>query len=154
MSDASPSAFARFSEWLSGQMAAGGAISTTLALVSVQLGFSDSIVLYAGAAVMFLVAQIFIIRWLFGVGMRSTKDLGFASNRQALKYGLFMRGLDSRLSAVAVYNLMASLILGWADSGKLVSGAMLLSFSTFAAATAAMRLNRNWPSNGQEPDVR
>jgi hypothetical protein len=145
----SPSPFARFSEWLGGHMIVGGATTITLALISVPLGFAASTVLYVAAGLMFLVAQIFIVRWLFGTGMRSIKDLGFGSNRQALKYGLFMRGLDWRLTAVAIYGLIASFFLGWVGQGKVVSGAMLLAFTTFAAVTQAMRLNRYWPADAR-----
>lgn len=145
----SPSGFARFSEWLGGHMISGGAAAITLALLSVPLGVAASPVLYVAAALMFLVAQIFIIRWMFGPGMRSVKDLGFGSNRQALKYGLFMKGLDWRLSAVALYGLLASILLGWAGQDKVVSGATLLAFTTFGAATQAMRLNRFWPADAR-----
>jgi hypothetical protein len=48
--------------------------------------------------------------WMFGTGMRSIKELGFGSNPQALKYGLLMRGVDKRLSSVAVYGLIALVI--------------------------------------------
>jgi hypothetical protein len=79
--------------------------------------------------------------------MKSTKDLGFGSNRKALKCGLFMRGLDWRLSVVAAYGLIASIILGVIGAGRMVSGAMLLAFMTFGAVTQAMRLNRFWPAD-------
>lgn len=128
-------------------MIAVGAGSVTIALISVPVGFAYSIALYIAAAAMFLVAQIFIMRWMFGIGMRSTKDLGFGSNRQALKYCFFMKGLDWRLTAVAVYDLFSSIILGFIGAEKIVSGAMLLSFATFGAATQAMRLNRFWPAD-------
>lgn len=152
MQPASPSAFARFSEWLGGHMVASGAIATTIAIISVPLGFAHSVAMYASAGLMFIVAQIFIIRWMFGAGMRSIKELGFGSNRQALKYGILMRGVDKRLSSVAVYGLIASLVIGWAGRGEVVSGAMLLAFTTFGAATQAMRLNRFWPADAQSPD--
>lgn len=147
------SAFARFSEWLAGLMAAGGAITTTIAIISVPLGFAYSVTLYASAGMMFIIGQIFIIRWMFGTGMRSIKELGFGSNRQAFKYGFYMRGMDSRLLVVALYSLIASIVIGWAEHGEVVSGAMLLTFTTFAAATQAMRLNRHWPENAERPEV-
>ena len=125
-------------------------MTITIALVSVPLGFAASTVLYVAAVLMFLVTQIFIVRWMFGTGMRSIKDLGFGSNRQALKYGFLMKGVDWRLSAVAIYGLLASLFLSWVGQGKVVSGAMLLAFTTFAAATQAMRLNRYWPADARE----
>lgn len=130
-------------------MIIGGTTCITLALVSVPMGFAHSVALYAAAGAMFLIAQLFIVRWMFGRGMRSVKDLGFGSNRQALKYGLFMKGLDWRLSAVALYCLLASLVLGFVGVGHVVSGAMLLAFTTFAAVTQAMRLNRFWPADAQ-----
>ena len=83
-------------------MVIGGAAAITVALLSVPLNLAASPVLYVAAAFMFLVAQIFVVRWMFGPGVRSIKDLGFGSNRQALKYGLFMKGLDWRLSEVAL----------------------------------------------------
>jgi hypothetical protein len=147
MSQRSPSSFARTSEWLAGHMVIGGAVSITLSLAAAPLGFAHSIPLYLAAGAMFLVAQIFIVRWMFGSGMRSTKDLGFGSNREALKYSLSMKGFDWRLSAVAAYGLIASIILGFAGMGQVVSGAMLLAFTTFGAATQAMRLNRFWPAD-------
>lgn len=128
-------------------MILGGASSITLALASVPLGFAHSIPLYIAAGAMFLIAQLFIVRWMFGTGMKSTKDLGFGSNRQALKHALFMRGLDWRLFAVAAYGLIASIILGFVGMGHVVSGAMLLAFMTFGAVTQAMRLNRFWPAD-------
>lgn len=133
-------------------MATGGAIATTIAVLSVPLGFAHSAVMYAGAGLMFIIAQIFIIRWMFGTGMRSIKELGFGSNRQAFKYWLFLKGIDKRLSGVAVYGLVASLAIGWAGRGEVVSGAMLLAFTTFGAATQAIRLNRFWPADAQSPN--
>jgi len=147
MTERSPSAFGRFVEQLASRIAVVGAICISVALVSVPLGLAHSIPLYIAAGAMFLIAQLFIVRWMFGRGMRSTKDLGFGSNRQALKYGLFMKGLDWRLSAVAVYGLLASLVLGFLGMGQFVSGAMLLSFATFGAVTQAMRLHRFWPAD-------
>ena len=149
MTEHQPSSFARFVEWLGGQMLVGGTGCITLALVSVPLGFAHSIPLYVAAGAMFLIAQLFIVRWMFGTGMKSTKDLGFGSNRQALKYGLLMKGLDWRLSAVAAYGLVASIILAFVGMGQVVSGAMLLAITTFAAVTQAMRLNRFWPADVQ-----
>ena len=130
-------------------MIVGGATAITLALASVPLGLAYSVPLYVAAGAMFLIAQLFIVRWMFGTGMKSTKDLGFGSNRQALKYGLFMKGLDWRLSAVAVYGLIASLILSFVGMDHVVSGAVLLAFTTTAAATQAMRLNRFWPADAK-----
>lgn len=127
-------------------MVAGGTIATTIAIISVPLGFAHSVAMYAGAGLMFIIVQIFIIRWMFGTGMRSIKELGFGSNRQALKYGLLMRGVDKRLSSVAVYGLIA-LVIGWAGRGEVVSGAMLLAFTTFGTATQAMRLNPFWTAD-------
>ncbi|MCE7796674.1 hypothetical protein LWE61_08885 [Sphingobium sufflavum] len=140
-----PSSFGQFAEWLGAKIAVVGAICISIALLSSPLGLAYSVPLSLAAAVMFLIAQIFIVRWMFGAGMKSTKDLGFGSNRQALKYGLFMKGLDWRLSAVAIYGLVSSLVLGFFGMGQFVSGAMLLSFATFGAVTQAMRLNRFWP---------
>lgn len=141
------SSFIQLIDWLSAKITVGGALCVTLALMSVPLGLAHSILLYIAAGIMFLIAQLFIIRWMFGKGMRSTKDLGFSSNRQALKYGLFMRGIDWRLATVAAYGLIASMVLGFYGMGQVVSGAMLLSFATFGAATQAIRLNRFWPSD-------
>lgn len=141
------SSFGRFVEQLASRIAVVGTICISVALVSAPLGLAHSISLYIAAAVMFLIAQLFIMRWMFGKGMRSTKDLGFGSNRQALKYGLFMKGMDWRLSAVAVYGLVTSIILGFLGIGQFVSGAMLLSFATFGAVTQAMRLNHFWPAD-------
>lgn len=128
-------------------MIVSGGVSVTLALASVPLGFAHSTPLYIAAGAMFLITQLFIVRWMFGTGMKSTKDLGFGLNRQALKYGLFMRGLDWRLSAVAAYGLIASIILGLVGMDRVVSGAMLLAFTTFGAVTQAMPLNRFWPAD-------
>ncbi|MCE7795469.1 hypothetical protein LWE61_02735 [Sphingobium sufflavum] len=96
-----------------------------------------------------MISQIFIVHWMFGTGMKSNKELGFGSNRRVTKYGLFVKGLDWRLSAVGAYGLVASLILGFLDMGQFVSGAMLLSFATFGAVTQAMRLNHIWPRRRQ-----
>jgi hypothetical protein len=145
MAEHPSSSFGKFVEWLASKIAIIGAVSISLALVSLPLGFAHSVPLYIAAGIMFLVAQLFIVRWMFGVGRKSTKELGFGSNRQAIKYSIFAKGLDWRLSAVAVYGLGASLILGFLGMGQFVSGAMLLSFATFGAATQAIRLNRSWP---------
>jgi hypothetical protein len=143
------SSLARFADWLGGHVIVGGATSITLALASVPLGFANGMPLYFAAGAMFLVAQLFIVRWMFGTGMKSIKDLGFGSNRQALKYWLFMKGLDWRRYAVAAYGLFATIILGLTDMGQVVSGAFLLSFTTFGAVTQAMRLNRFWPADAR-----
>ncbi|KAB2853938.1 MAG: hypothetical protein BGO58_10015 [Sphingopyxis sp. 65-8] len=149
MTEHTSSRFGRFVEKIASRIAVIGAICISVALASVPLGLEYSIPLYMAAGAMFLIAQLFIVRWMFGKGMRSTKDLGFGSNRQALKYGLFMQGLDWRLSAVAVYGLLASLVLGFLGIGQFVSGAMLLSFATFGAVAQAMRLNRFWPADAK-----
>jgi len=103
--------------------------------------------MYVAAALMFLIAQVFILRWMFGRGMRSIADLGFGSNRQALKYGLSMKGFDRSLMVAAVYSFGATLFIGFLDFAQTVSGAMLLSFASFGAVTQAMRLNRFWPAD-------
>ena len=144
------SSFASLVEWLADKMIIVGAAFATLALVSVPLGFANSLVLYIASGVMFFVAQLFIVRWMFGTGMKSTKDLGFGSNRRALKYIFFMKGLDWRLSAVAVYNLAALVILGFLGMGSVGSGALLLAFITLGTVTQAMRLNRFWPADNIE----
>ena len=141
------SSFASLVEWLVDKMIIVGAALATLALVSVPLGFANSLGIYIASGVMFFVAQLFIVRWMFGTGMKSTKDLGFGSNRRALKYIFFMKGLDWRLYAVAFYGLTASVILGFLGMGRVVSGAMLLAMMTFGAISQAMRLNRSWPAD-------
>jgi len=147
MTESRPSAFGRFVEWLGGKFVVIGTSCVTAALLSSYLGFGHSVLLYVSAGIMFLISQLFIVRWMFGAGMRSIKDLGFGSNRQALKYGLFMKGVDWRIFAVALYGLIASLILGFLEIGRVVSGSMLLAFATFGAATQAIRLNRFWPAD-------
>jgi hypothetical protein len=147
MTEHSPSAFGRFVERIAKRIAVVGAICISVALVSEPLGLAHSVPLYIAAGAMFLIAQLFIVRWMFCKGMRSTKDLGFGSNRQPLKYGRFMKGLDWRLSAVAVYGLISSIVLGFFGLGQFMSGAMLLSFACFGAVTQAMRLNRFWPAD-------
>lgn len=141
------SAFGRFAEWLGSKIVGLGTASVIVALVSMPLGFSHTMPMYGAAAIMFLIAQVFIVRWMFGTGVRSVAELGFGSNRQALKYGLLMRGFDKNLRLLAFASFGAALILGILDFGQTVSGAMLLAFMTFGAVTQAMRLNRFWPAD-------
>lgn len=147
MTTASTSAFGRFAEYLGSKITGVGTVSVIVALLSVPLGFSHTVPMYAAAALMFLVAQVFIMRWMFGTGMQSTTELGFGSNRQALKYGLLMKGFDKNLRIVALASFGATIVLTFLDFGQTVSGAMLLALTTFAAETQAMRLNRFWPAN-------
>ena len=141
------SVFARTAAWLESKTAILCTVSVSISLLSVPLGISHWVALYVAAALMFLIAQIFIVRWTFGRGMRSIADLGFGSNRQALKYGLLMKGVDRGLMAIALYSFRASFLIAFMDFGQTVSGAMLLSLASFGAVTQAMRLNRLWPTD-------
>lgn len=49
-------------------MIGGGSAAITLALLSVPLGLAANPVLYVAATLMFVVALIFSVRWMFGPG--------------------------------------------------------------------------------------
>ncbi|MDT0508591.1 hypothetical protein [Novosphingobium sp. MMS21-SN21R] len=145
-----PSAFARTADWLGSKIAIICMVNVSIALLSIALDSRHGLAMYIAAALMFLIAQMFIVRWMFGRGMRSITDLGFGSNRQAFKYGLSMKGFDRGLLVAALYSFGVTLFIGFLDSGQTVSGAMLLSFASFGAVTQAMRLNRFWPADAAQ----
>jgi hypothetical protein len=144
MADPILSGYVAMTNWLARAIPIAAAPNLIVAGAAELLGRGDHLALYVLAAVTLAAGIPILLRLQLGKrGVRSTSDLGFSSNRNALRYSISWKGYDGRLLAL----MAAAFFLVFFLSSEDNTGAMLLSFATFWSVGVLAFFTRCWPAD-------